>query len=453
MAGTVYVPLAGSFVADGVEYSTKAWGSNTGNTNRSYNAVFIGDGKDGASNGNRQDLGRFTLGADVAALLQPIAPANSFGMLEITGAPQLAVGAQLVRGPGDLGGVALPIVSSDNVLAANEAAELQGIVRTTDAKTALVVVNTGHVAGSCSFTARSTEGASIGSSTFAVNGVSQTVKLDALGLVDQGQRAGARMTVTCNQPFYAFAVILDGGADTVHVLYPATSMASALVAPGGNGGGGGGGNGGGGGGGNGGGGGGGNGGNGDCPADAMCFVQPGNYHTVTAANPKARFQWNVPRGTEFRSIEVTFRFRLNRWDKDPDGNYSFLYFTRQWKWFGHAVALLGTRGGRGVVYGETTLDLPQGQLQALRANGRFVPGESYDVRYLYDAQNRTIEYSIHNAATGAKVINLSDSLQSSKRRIVQSEGYYGLSFSNGYGNGHHVPFWASFFDLKVVGRL
>jgi hypothetical protein len=427
-AGTAYVPLAGSFVSDGVQYTTRARGSNTGNTNRSYKAVFISDGEDGASEENRQDLGRFTLGQNVAAVLQPLAPQGGFGLLEITGAPQLAIGAELVTGAGDVAGVALPIVSSDNVLEENATAELQGIVRTADAKTALVVVNTGHVAGSCTFAAYGSDGGSLGSSTFAVDGVSQTVKLDALGIVDQGERTGARMAVTCTQPFYVFALVLDAAGDDVHVLYPATSMESALVAPGGEG-------------------------NAECPADALCFIRQGNFHTVTAANPKARFQWDVPRGTEFRNLEVTFRFTLNRWDKDPDGNYSFLYFTRQWKWLGHAVALLGVRPARSVVYGETTLDLPSPQIQDLRGKATLVPGQSYDVRWFYDAQNDRLEYSVTNAATGAKVVDMADSLQSTRRRIIQSEAYYGISFSNGYGNGHHVPFWASFHNLRVVGQL
>jgi hypothetical protein len=436
-AGTVYVPLAGNVTANGQEYSARVWVSNNGTEARTFTSVFISDNRDGTAAKNRTARGTVPVPAQGSAFVHELAPAGSFGILEITGAPQLNVSASLALS-GALTGLDIPVISSDNVFPANASVDLLGVLKTPTQATSAILVNTGHTPATCTTQLRTALGAAVGSAqTLTLRPLSQRVVADLATQFGSTGIAGGRFTTTCDKAFFAFGIVLDANGDE-ELLSPAASAASTLSPPNGNGGGG---------------GGGGGGGNSlACQEGATCFIREGTFYTTTNGEQFRAYKWLVPASEEFRRIEVSYKFRINKWDRDKEGIYTAFYMARRGQWFGNSFALTVVRNksGRGMFVHEVTAELPKGVIQDWRKSPiDWQLGETYSITYVYNAQDRVSDITLFDQS-GQPVAKFSGGLQSPLRRI-NSEGFFILQFSDAYSPGtHHVPFWATWSDLKVA---
>jgi hypothetical protein len=447
-AGTVYVPLAGDTVVQGVHYTTRVWVSNHSVVPRRFTTRFVAaDAKAGASSAH-------TVGPQSTMLLTDLAGGGKAGILELSGAPQLVVNAQLVSMPGAAVRTALPVISSANVVLPGGTASAQGLVRSGAEVSGLSVFNLGQSAASCTISAWTAAGKRLGPpQSLRLPARAHQVYPDILAAFGQEAVAGARVATTCNKPFHAFAMAFRPATGEAYLLPAGESATSVLQPlrddgnPGRDGGGGG----------NAGGGGGPGDGGGDsgkpaagCPTGASCYTQNGAFFTTTAKEPYRYYRWNVPAGTQFKRIEVDFQMTLHKWDKNRNGFYTMFYLPRGGKWLGHGVALLVARQ-KGVITAETTLDLNGNRVQAVRdKKAQLQPGQTYHVRYVYDAENRRLRVLVKDSK-GRVVSDMNEPLQAKSRAIV-SNGWFGVQFSDPYIKGtDHVPMWATWRNLVIAG--
>lgn len=423
-AGTLYVPLAGVQSVEGVSYETRVWVSGTDNSERSFTAQFIPGDADGTT--TRQDRGEQDVGVRGSVLFTGLAPDGALGLLELTGAKQLVVGAQLGGTGGGAAAAALPVISADNQFQPGKAADIQGFVKSPDEVSSLVIVNLGHTAASCNVLFRRANGSAVAAATpVAMPPLSQRSFADALGLLGQTAISGARATVSCNKPFYAFGVVFEPAEGEAHVLQPAESLASNLAPPGNTAG---------------------------CPAGAVgCFIREGSFFTTTNDERHRYYVW-APDVVEFGRIEATFKFKLNRWDDNPNGIYTLLYLSRNGKVIPHAYAEVVPREKGKIL---TQVHANATQYKVVR--GQLKPGQTYDVHYYYDAANRKFGLHVRNAQ-GATVAKFDEALVAPQEtidlRLGQRGGqapYMAIQFSDPPQPGtDHVSMWGTWSDLVVA---
>ena len=424
-AGTVYVPMAGAIEVQGVRYQSQVLVSNPAGLKRSISAQLIPTEADGTT--TRLDRGSVAVGPQSTRPLPDAATTDDFGLLELTGAPQLVVGASLV-GPGGSRGAELPVISAANLFAADATADVLGLARTGGVVSHFVLVNLGHTAASCNLVVRRAGGSQIGA-TAAVSlaPLSQRSFADVLGLLGESKIAGARVSARCNQPFYAFGTLFEQAAGEAYLLPPAQSTASTLSPP--------------------------SPGVPGCPPGASaCFTRAGAFYTTTATETTRSYLW-APQITQFGRIEAKVRFRLSRWDANPNAFYNLLYLSRNSHVSGHAYAEVNLRE-KGKINNVVLVE----QVQNKVIDVTMVPGQSYDVHYVYDAANRVFALTVKDLA-GRVIGSHSTPLAATARTIDLTLGarknqapHLAIQFSEFYVDGtDHTPLWGTWSNLVVAG--
>ncbi len=99
-AGTAYVPFAVNGVFHDIRVETRVVLTNMGNRTRSATLLFIPANTDGALL-DRRALPRVRVEPASVVVLDGVVPEGDIGMLEVTGAPQIAVTSELVRVDGE----------------------------------------------------------------------------------------------------------------------------------------------------------------------------------------------------------------------------------------------------------------------------------------------------------------------------------------------------------------
>ncbi len=219
LAGTVYVPLATQQTVGGVVYKTGVWVSNPSDAPRRFTTAFIPSDTNGTG---RAASGSATVQPRGSMLLTNIAPAGAHGMLKIDGAPQLVVRARLdaVAAGRIVSSTPVPVISAENWVPARGIAHLQGLgAPAAGGAAGFGLVNLAAKTAECTAAAFRPNGGAIGR---AVKLTAKPVSHRQLQEVLAGQGAAAladaRLEVTCNQPFYAYATQLGGdGAQAAFV--------------------------------------------------------------------------------------------------------------------------------------------------------------------------------------------------------------------------------------------
>jgi len=235
-AGTVYIPVTSSKTVGSATYTTRLWLSNPGTATRTFSVLFVPAGADGTVRAGTTPQS-FTMAAGGTLVLANLAPAGTSGLLEITGAPQILTTARL-DGVDPLravsGGAYVPAVSSKNLIAKNGTADLLGLERgSTGPVTNLAVVNLGQTASQCTVRATQLNGTPVGAdATVNVPPVSLRRFEDALATLGVTTISDARLAVSCDQAFFAFAEVLGSTTPSAVVITPTLSLDSALAPPG-----------------------------------------------------------------------------------------------------------------------------------------------------------------------------------------------------------------------------
>lgn len=232
-----WVPFASNRTVSGTVYRTKLWVTNSGTVERRFTTAFVANAASGTNLTGTG--GTLTLPGGGTILLGTLTPNGKIGMLEVAGAPQLVINARLEAIGTDgqiVGSTQLPVVSEDNLLKAGATAHLQGAELTgRGTLTDLGVINFSRDAASCTVKAYRPNGTQIG----------QTVQLGflplqprhfdgALTTMGQTSLSDTRFAVSCNQPFFAYALVYKaGGPETSFVVPSGSAQGIVVPAPGG----------------------------------------------------------------------------------------------------------------------------------------------------------------------------------------------------------------------------
>lgn len=235
-AGTVYIPVTSNRTVGTTTYVTRLWLSNPGAASRRLSVLFLPANTDGTVRTGLTPQS-FTLAPGGTLLLSGLAPTGASGLLELTGAPQVLATARLDAvdtAARTLGSAYVPAISSKNLVAQNGSADLLGLERgTAGPVTHLGVVNLGQRAAQCTVRAARVNGTPIGDPAIvSVPPVSLRRFEDALGLLGVTAVADARVGISCDQDFSAFAEVLGTAAPAVVVVTPSLSLDSTLAPPG-----------------------------------------------------------------------------------------------------------------------------------------------------------------------------------------------------------------------------
>lgn len=229
-AETVYVPLALHQQSGETLYRTEVTLTNPSDSPLRFTTLFIPSQADGT----RQAGASFpaTVPARGTFVLSPVAPAGRQGVLEISGATDLVATARikaLGRDGRVLSETPLPVVSTENLFPAGETVHLQGIGRAAGGAVRLGLVNLAGGAAGCSAVAFRPDGSRLGETPrVEVAPLSHLSYEGLLTSLRNAPVANARLEVTCDAPFYAYAFV-TGPAGATFVA-PSASLRSGLEA-------------------------------------------------------------------------------------------------------------------------------------------------------------------------------------------------------------------------------
>ncbi|HKH44773.1 MAG TPA: hypothetical protein VKM72_08925 [Thermoanaerobaculia bacterium] len=230
-AGTVYVPVAPPQQIGDVLYRTQVVVGNPGNVERRLTTTFIASGRDGIRTGTAPSAA--SIPANGTLVLTNVTPTGRDGMLEISGAPQLAVSARLEavsRTGRVLSTAPLPVVGSDHLVPRGAAAQLQGISRVaTGVEHRFGLINLGAKEAVCTVTVYRAGGSPVGTAArLTVPARSHTTLAAPLAAFGSTLFTEARVEVSCDAPFYPYAVQLSPGGAAAVSVGPSVTLDSEL---------------------------------------------------------------------------------------------------------------------------------------------------------------------------------------------------------------------------------
>jgi hypothetical protein len=231
-AGTVYVPVAPPQQVGDVIYRTQVAVGNPGGVARRITTSFIASGRDGIRTGTAPSSA--SIPANGTLVLTNVTPTGREGMLEISGAPQVAVSARLEavsRTGRVLSSAPLPVIGSANLVARGTAAQLQGIGRTgTGVQHRFGLINLGDKEAACTVAAYRAEGTPAGpAARFLAPARSHSTLQTPLAGFGPALFTEARVEVSCDTPFYAYAVQLSPEGAAAVAIGPSVTLQSELV--------------------------------------------------------------------------------------------------------------------------------------------------------------------------------------------------------------------------------
>jgi hypothetical protein len=436
-AGEVFVPFASNRTIGGTTYRTKIWVTNTGSAPRRFTTLFIEGGTDGNQLADPNPATAITVAGGTTAVLTNTAPAGKLGMLEIQGAPQLVTMARVeaMDANGTLQSSAnVPVVALTNTAAARTTLDLQGLERTgSGATTDFVVMNLARQAAQCTITAFRANSSQINqTAVIPLLPLSQKTFNDALAALGEGLITDTHFQVSCDQPFYAYALAYRIGGPETDYIPPSTGLVGDLVPGSGQGTGGGtGGDGGGGGGG---------------ATGSVVFNVPGTF--LVARNNASYASYSLPAkdGVPYQRAVIEYDMHIANFDPvllftgvtsfrrpSSDRNLRVLYY---------GVQIVNRNS-------KTTLDLGVKDV-LVKTDGPWKVNGTYHVRITYDIPSQTVALEalqngqvIYTISGQAQHLNLS--AQGADRPLLVDFGQTGIA------DGAYVPPYGwSFSNLHVV---
>ena len=186
-----------------------------------------------------------------------------------------------------------PLIASDELGAPGRTLILEGLSADGGRTTGLSLANLSGAAAQCSVSLTAADGTGIGELSVQVAPRSERYIEDLFA----GLRgvSGARAAVSCDQPFYTFAVV-PGRVGGVAVVDPTPQETKAGAAP--------------------------------CAVSSksLCFDAKGVVHQPTAATPVKRFAFPVPPGIYTR-VKMSLDVTVGPWyTGDPDGKHLIYWF-------------------------------------------------------------------------------------------------------------------------------
>jgi len=225
-AGELIIPLTAGVAADGTAYATRVWITNTGTVERRWTSAFVVAGSDGTKAPGKS----ITVAPGATVLAGDLAPAGKSGLLFVTGAPQLLTTArqEAVRNGGLRAASAAPLVSGHELAAARGSLHLHGLSNKQNGLiTDLSLINASRQLTQCTVDAFRDNGSRIGTAIrISLPPLSARVFEKALTSFGATDIDEARLAVTCDQPFYAYARVYKPGSGELNVVTPSQALGS-----------------------------------------------------------------------------------------------------------------------------------------------------------------------------------------------------------------------------------
>jgi hypothetical protein len=414
--GVVYVPVVKNSDIQGVKYETRLWASNEGGSGRAFATLFFAENTDGTERGDDPPVDRVGVPAGATIVVTALVDEGAVGLLEIEAAPQLAFQARVLATSekGQTLGSFLPIISSENLIGGGEALRLEPLGKFGTQVTDFYVINGGEGPAECTAQFFRANGQDLGSAAvFAVKPRSMRAFDDVLGILGASDLSGVRASLSCDQEFYAFALVTDQADGEVVSVLPSALGTSELDIPGrvlppe------------------------------PCPEGASCFDLPGDIFVATNSDRRRQIAVPVPKNSEYNQLRVDFDFVHGGWySRLPDGIHNIFYLTRTGGYSGHTYGFTTTRGpNRNFVRNEVTVDLGRGANIKASQGVQLSPGREYHVAYTYDWPSKDIQLVISEKASGRVVVNITMDVA---RRIRTQGGTWYIVFSDNAAEAH-VP--------------
>lgn len=436
-AGAVYLPVTLPAWHDGSLHSTEVWVSNPSGAQRAFATHFIPANTDGTHSGGTD----IPVPAQRTFLLSNVGAAS--GLLEVRSGQEMSVEAQLINTSpsGIQTRTSVPVISAANTVAAGKTAYIVGLERDPGRGTAsnLAVVNLSSQGAQCELKLYRVDGTQIGSTvTLSFFALSLRQFDDALGAVGEQKIADARVHVTCNQPFFAFASIVNLPLSQVWFVEPsATTAADSGSGSGSDGGG------------NGGGGTGGGGGGG--AGSPVVFQKSGLLHTATPPNnAKGIVDIPIQSTLAVKRMVIECDFVPGPWNREKiPGNHAIIWLYRG-KFRGNTVANVNAFGpNKYTIKMNQNVDLGAGEVTSNEIGLQLEQGRRYHLRYTYDATTNLITAEISSGGATLKTFSMPGT--ASGHILQVHPPALNVEFGHYPGQeGPEIPSWGwSYYDLKV----
>jgi len=271
---------------------------------------------------------------------------------------------------GTQGRIELPPISRDAVSAPGAALVMEGLVTDGTRTTGLALANLAGAAARCGVSLTAADGTALGGLAATIAPRSHRYVVDVFAKL--GDVAGARAAVSCDQPFYAFAVIPDRATGNVAVVDPVSAPVKLSVGP--------------------------------CSAGsrAVCFDAPGVVHQPTEATPVKRVAFAVPPGTYGR-VKMSLDVTVGPWyAPDPAGKHLIYWFVLNRNF--DMLGMLYFRGpGAYTALARYGIGLTHPQKIKLVKPFKGVPGHTYHCENDLDMTGGVINITVTDKGTGEVV--------------------------------------------------
>lgn len=384
-AGFVYVPVLDRNGPGGSTHLTEVWVSNSGTQERRYGTLFLPAGTNGTQRpvpSTKATLLPLRTGK-LAGISSPGAP----GLLEIEAGTQVLVHARMANSPasGFAGTTEVPVISSDNALAAGSTAHLQGLFRDTSGSyTDLAVVNLANQPAACDVQAFRADGTQLGGTArVTVQPLSLRHFGDALLLLGAASIADARAQVSCDRLFFAFAPVFTASRTLLTFVTPSASGASTLAGPAGPG-----------------------------PAPgAIVFERSGQVHAPVVGQETRTINVPVAQPLALRRLIAEWDVVPGPWTGSrPDGNHNLIWIHRG-KYRSNTLANVNTFGPpRSGLKNTQNADMAARAVTAQEVPLTLQQGVLYHLRYVYDAETNRITLTVTTGGDTVATLEMNGSV-------------------------------------------
>ena len=425
-AGPVYVPVTQPSWSDGSLHSTEVWVSNPAGSQRGFSTHFIPASTDGSHGGGTE----IPVPAMRTFLLSNVGPSS--GLFEVRSGNEMSVEAQLINTSpsGIQTRTSVPVISAANTNAANKPAFLIGLERDPERGTVsnLGIVNLAKEGAQCELKLFRVDGSQIGS-TVSLSFFALSLRQfdDALGAVGEQRITDARAQVTCNQPFFIFASVVNMPLSQVWFLEPSASTGadSGNPDPGPN--------------------------PNPGPGNSIVFQKSGHLHTATPPN-NAKGKINIPIQTTLavRRMVIECDFIPGPWNPEKvPGNHGIIWLYRG-QFRSNTIANVNAFGpNKHTIKMNQNVDLGAQQVTNAEGGLQLQQGKRYHLRYVYDASTNQVTAEISQAGTKLKTLTMPGTASGHILSIHPPA----LNVEFGHYPGQHgpeIPSWGwSYYDLRV----
>ncbi|HWM92478.1 MAG TPA: hypothetical protein VN493_17060 [Thermoanaerobaculia bacterium] len=422
-AGGVYVPVIPPRGTDGSLHSTEVWVSNPAGSQRGFSTFFIPAATDGTTRGGSPEI---PVPARRTFLLSNVG--STSGLLEVKSTQEMSVEAQLINtSPAGLQTrSSVPVISSVNTVGAGKTAHLVGLERDSARGTLshLGVVNLGTQGAQCEIRLFRVDGTQIGSAvTLSFFALSLRQFDDALGALGEQRITDARVQVTCNQPFFVYAAVVNQPLGQIWFLSPSASTTAET------------------------------GGTNPTPApgNSLVFQKSGHLHTaIPPGNAKGTINIPIQQTMALKRMVIECDFIPGPWNSEKiPGNHAIIWLYRG-KFRGNTVANVNAFGpNKHTIKMNQNVDLAAKQVTNAEVGLQLQQGKRYHLRYVYDAATNQITADISQAGTLLKTLRMPGT--ASGNILAVHPPSLNVEFGHHPGQeGPEIPSWGwSYYDLKV----